>query len=97
MERALSDLAYLYERVNAENSEAAAQWFNGLEEAIHSLEEQPARCPLTPESNKYRHLLYGRKPHVYRVIYRILEKQKHVEVLHIRHGTMRGFEPDRVI
>ena len=45
MERALSDLAYLYERVNAENSEAAAQWFNGLEEAIHSLEEQPARCP----------------------------------------------------
>jgi mRNA-degrading endonuclease RelE of RelBE toxin-antitoxin system len=32
-------------------------------------------------------LLYGRKPHVYRVIYRVLEKQKRVDVLHIRHGA----------
>jgi plasmid stabilization system protein ParE len=56
MEHALSDLAYLYERVNAENSEAAEQWFNGLEEAINSLEEQPARCPLTPESNSLQAL-----------------------------------------
>jgi len=33
-------------------------------------------------------LLYGHKPHIYRVIYRILERPKHVEVLHIRHGAM---------
>ena len=97
MARALSDLDYLYEWVAAENSEAAAKWFNGLEEAIYSLEEQPSRCPLTPESNRYRHLLYGHKSHVYRVIYRILEQQKQVEVLHIRHGAMRGFEIENLM
>ena len=97
MARALSDLDYLYEWVGAEDSEAAAKWFNGLEEAIYSLEEQPTRCPLTPESKRYRHLLYGHKPHVYRVIYRILEQQKQVEVLHIRHGAMRGFEIEKLM
>jgi len=91
-DRALSDLAYLYARVNVETSEAAARWYNGLEDAIYSLEKQPTRCPLTPESNKCRHLLYGHKPHIYRVIYRVLENQKQVEVLHIRHGAMRDFE-----
>ncbi|HEY6389740.1 MAG TPA: type II toxin-antitoxin system RelE/ParE family toxin [Bryobacteraceae bacterium] len=97
MDRALSDLAYLYAWVGAESSEAAAQWYNGLEDAIYSSEEQPARCPLTPESNKYRHLLYGRKPHIYRLIYRVLEKQKQVEILHIRHGAMRAFEIERLM
>jgi toxin ParE1/3/4 len=95
-ERALSDLAYLYEWIRAETSEAAIEWYNGLEEAIFSLEERPVRCPVTPESKKYRHLLYGHKPHIYRVIYQVLEKQKEVEVLHIRHGAMRAFKPEEL-
>jgi len=41
-------------------------------------------------------LLYGNKPHSYRVIYRVLERQKRVEVLHIRHGARRRFEPSDV-
>jgi plasmid stabilization system protein ParE len=50
---------------------------------------------VTPESDKFRHLLYGNKPHIYRAIYRVLEKQKQVEVLHIRHGARRRFKrPD---
>ena len=36
-------------------------WYDGLEEAIYSLEKHPDRCPLTPESNKYRHLLFGHR------------------------------------
>ena len=47
---------------------------------------------MTPESDKFRRLLYGNKPHIYRVIYRVLEKQKQAEVLHIRHGARRRFE-----
>jgi toxin ParE1/3/4 len=97
MDRALRDQAYLYSWVDADNSEAAAQWYNGLEDAIYSLENQPNRCPYIPESNRYRHLLYGHKPHIYRVIYRVLEKQKQVEVLHIRHGVMRGVEFERLM
>lgn len=85
--RAQRDLAHLYAEINAEYSEPALKWYRGLKDAMLSLEEQPNRCPATPENNSLRHLLYGRKPHIYRVIYRVLEKQKQVDVLHIRHGA----------
>ena len=70
------------------------KWYRGFgfKEASLSLEEQPNRCAVTPESDKFRHLLYGSKPHIYRAIYRVLEKQKQVEVLHIRHGARRKFK-----
>jgi plasmid stabilization system protein ParE len=84
--RAERDLVHLYAEINA-YSEAALKWYRELKGAILSLKEQPNRCPPAPESDQFRHLLYGRKPHIYRVIYRVLEKQKQVEVLHIRHGA----------
>jgi toxin ParE1/3/4 len=87
--RAERDLADLYGEINAEHSDAALEWYRDLKEAILSLEEQPNRCPVTRKSDKLRHLLYGHKPYIYRVIFRVLEKQKHVEVLHIRHGARR--------
>ena len=89
--RAQRDLAQIYRRINAEQSEAALKWYRGFRQAILSLEEQPNRCPMTPESDKLRHLLYGNKPHIYRAIYRVLEKEKRVEVLHIRHGARQRF------
>lgn len=49
------------------------------------------RCPATPENSGLRHLLYGRKPHVYRAIFRVLEKQRRVDVLHVRHGARSEF------
>ena len=90
--RAGRDLAHLYREINTEQSDAALKWYRGFREAILGLEEQPNRCPVTPESDKLRHLLYGNKPHIYRAIYRILEKEKRVEVLHIRHGARRRFK-----
>ena len=90
--RAGRDLAHLYREINVEHSDAALKWYLGLKEAILSLEERPNRCPMTPESHKFRHLLYGNKPHIYRAIYRVLEKQKRVEVLHIRHGARQRFK-----
>lgn len=87
--RAERDLARLYEDINAEYSGAALKWYRGLKDAILSLEERPNRCPVTPENDQFRHLLYGHKPHVYRVVYRVLERQQHVAVLHIRHGARR--------
>ena len=89
--RAERDLALLYLQINAQDSGAALKWYRGLKVAILSLEELPNRCPVTPESDRFRHLLYGNKPHIYRVIYRVLEKQKQVDVLHIRQGAQRGF------
>lgn len=89
--RAERDLARLFEDINARGSEAALNWYRGLKEAILSLNEQPNRCTVTPEDRRLRHLLYGHQPHIYRVIYRVLEKQKRVDVLHIRHGARRAF------
>lgn len=87
--RAERDLAELYARINAESSDAALKWYRGLKNNILSLEEHPKRCSVIRAKDKLRHLLYGRKPHIYRVIYRVLEKEKRVEVLHIRHGARR--------
>ena len=94
--RAQRDLALLFDAINAGQSDAAVKWYGGLKEAILSLEEHPERCPETPENTKLRHLLYGHKPHVYRVIYRVTERHKQVDVLHIRHGARKRFKRSEV-
>jgi toxin ParE1/3/4 len=67
--------------------------FRGLRDAIASLADSPRRCPLAPEIAVFpvevRHLLYGRKPHVYRVLFTL--DGATVSVLHIRHGRRRPF------
>jgi plasmid stabilization system protein ParE len=85
--RAERDLAQLYGGINADRSDSALKWYLGLKEAILSLEGQPNRCPVTRRRDKLRHALYGHNPHTYRIIYRVLENQKQVEVPHIRHGA----------
>jgi len=87
------DLADLYTQINAEYSHAAMEWYCGIKEAILSLEKHPNRCPLTREKDNLRHLLYGHKPNIYRVLYRVSEKQRRVEVLRIRHGARRQLKP----
>jgi toxin ParE1/3/4 len=90
--RAERDLEHLYNEINAAGSNAARRWYKGLKKQILSLEEHPNRCPVTPEKKTVRHLLYGRGHGVYRVIYRVLERRKVVEVLHIRHGARKKFQ-----
>src|SRR3989442_14924407 len=89
--RAERDLDDLYEKINAAESIAAAHLYNGLERAVYALERFPRRCPVAPESRRsrrpLRHLLYGTKPDVYRVIYEIDELKRVVHVLTIRHGA----------
>ncbi len=90
--RAARDLDHLYTQINAAESMAAARWYNGLEQAVQTLEKFPLRCPVAPEGKRagrpLRHLLYGRRPRVYRVIYEVAEPEKTVRVLTIRHWTM---------
>jgi toxin ParE1/3/4 len=91
MPRARRDLRLIFDHIHATESAAALRWYQALEQEILSLEESPNRCSITPESTNLRHLLFGHKPRVYRVIYRVLEEKKQVHVLHIRHGARRGF------
>ena len=81
--------AYLW--ILARSPAGAARWWNGLEAAILSLEEMPARCPLAPEDPEFeeeiRELLYGKREHRYRILFTI--RQDTVVVLHIRHGARK--------
>ena len=90
-ERATRDLDALYVEKNASVSPAAARWYKRLEEAVSALQSYPNRCPLAPEAARsrrpLRHLPYGRKPHIYRVIYEIGEHKQLVTVLTIRYGA----------
>ncbi len=98
--RAVRDLEILYVEKNAAGSLAAAGWYNGLEGAVYALAAYPHRCPVAPESRrakrKLRHLLYGKKPHVYRVIYEVDERRRAVWVLTIRHGARRKLKASDV-
>jgi len=93
--RAARDLDLLYRQIHADESGTAARWFNGLEKVIRTLQRFPFRCPMAPEASKLqrpvRHLLYGKKPHVYRVVYELDDQQKVVHVLTIRHGARDEF------
>jgi len=98
--RAARDLDYLYSWIKADESIAAARWYNRIEKAVYSLERFPSRCPVAPESDKtnlrLRHLLFGKKPHVYRIIYAIDDQRNAVRVLTIRHGAMEEAQLDEL-
>ncbi|MBX3118931.1 MAG: type II toxin-antitoxin system RelE/ParE family toxin [Fimbriimonadaceae bacterium] len=78
--------------------EAADKWVRRLRMEIGTLSEMPGRCSVAPESIKLgfdlRHLLFGKRSGVYRVIFRILETEKEVHVLSVRHGARKPLEPD---
>ena len=86
------DLLSIYQRIGAQYSEAARTWYSGLKAAIRTLRINPHRSPTTPEIEDFRHLLYGNSPHIYRVIYSVMETQKEVKVLHVRHGARQEFK-----
>ncbi|MBS1825798.1 MAG: type II toxin-antitoxin system RelE/ParE family toxin [Acidobacteria bacterium] len=89
--RAERDLEEIYRIVGVRSSLAAKVWYRGLKDAIRTLRMSPKAWPSTPEDKNLRHLLYGNKPHIYRVVYRIVEVRKCVEVLHVRHGARDRF------
>ena len=94
--RALANLDRIYESIEAERSELALEWFEQLEQAIRNLRQFPERGAVTPENPKLRQLLYGRRPHTYRIIYAIDERAKIVRILHIRHGRRDAFAGDDI-
>jgi len=89
--RAESDLHGLFQYLIENAPWQGAEWFNGLEEAIRSLRDYPERCRvvsgISTAAHPVRQLLYGNKPHVYKVYFHILGET--VEILHIRHGARK--------
>jgi plasmid stabilization system protein ParE len=86
-DRALRDIEAIYEFIDAEASESAFAWFQDLAREIYSLERFAERGAIIPESKKLRHLLFGQKSSMYRIIYALNKRKRLVSVLHIRHGA----------
>ena len=88
--------AYLAEH----SSEAATRWVRLVKAAMSSLEEMPLRAPTAPEAEKLgfplRQLLYGQRPGVYRIVFRVLEVEREVHVLTVRHSARRPFSVDEM-
>ena len=87
--KARRDLNNLLEWLTAQNAgETGLRWFLRLEDSLESLSHMPQRCGLAPETVRFpfevRQLVYGRKPHFYRVLFAI--EADTVRVLHIHHG-----------
>jgi toxin ParE1/3/4 len=99
--RALHDLEILYVEKNVAESQAAWRWFNGLEKAVEGLATLSHRCPIAPEAQRanreLRNLLYGNKPHIYRVIYEVDEPNRLIKVFHIRHGARPVPGPSEIL
>jgi plasmid stabilization system protein ParE len=95
--RAQQDIEDLNERVSADDSPTASDWFERLKDGLYSLERFPRRCPIAPESRssgtQLRHLLYGEKRNTYRIVYQINESRRLVNIVTIRHGAMDEFIP----
>lgn len=97
---ALSDAENAFLWIGTESPEKAVSWFQGLLEAVFSLEKFPKRCPLAPESRAFivevRQLLYGMRRQRYRILFGISidpdTGENVVLIYRIRHGAQRHLE-----
>ena len=89
--QAEADFRALYLAKNVSESDRAARWFRKLASAIAGLGVLPHSRPLAPEAaelrQEIRQLLFGSKPHVYRIVYVVDEPRQTVWVIAIRHGA----------
>jgi hypothetical protein len=69
--RAILDLVFTYQKKNVVDSPPAETWYLGLRDLIFSLESLPYRGPHARGRPTLHQLLYGDKPHVYRILYAI--------------------------
>ena len=90
------ELNTAYEWLAQRTEQYATIWYNGIIDALLTLEDFPGRCPLAPESRKspepIRQLLYGDKRNAYRILFCI--RGETVRVLHIRHAAQDQLEFD---
>jgi plasmid stabilization system protein ParE len=79
-----------YQWLLKQTRQYAPLWYNGIIDAILSLEELAGRCPRAPENaetphEEIRQLLYGKRPHLYRILFSIRDDK--VMILHVRHAA----------
>lgn len=75
----------------------ARRWLRGLMHSIDSLALSPARCALAPEAETFekelRHLLYGRRRNIYRIVFLIKPAARVDEIVRVMHGARAVARP----
>lgn len=93
--RAMADLRAAVLWRKQQSPSAASRWLSRLIMAVHSLANNPERCPLADEADdlglSLRELLYGRKHNVYRILF-VIEGLA-VNVLRVRHAAQDRLTP----
>lgn len=86
-----SDACHAFEWMREFAPSRAVPWLIGLFEAVFSLAEMPRRCPVISESANLgfeaRHLLYGKRTGIHRIVFDINDAVGEVRVLRIWHGS----------
>jgi plasmid stabilization system protein ParE len=91
-EAALADAEDFVEYIRGEKKDTvgAERWWNGLLDALFSLERSPGRGSLVAEAalrtRGLRQILY----HSHRIVFELDEQRKIVRVLRIYHSSRRG-------
>lgn len=96
---ALLEIASTYRWLSSNVSEqSATKWYDGLVDAIASLQNFPLRCPLAPEATdlkqKIRQLLVSKKRRsTYRILFQV--EADTVYVLYVRHSSQPRLNADQ--
>jgi plasmid stabilization system protein ParE len=95
--RALREIDAALEWLAERSPPAAARWHRRLLDAIDSLESNPERCSLAPESDWFpggeiRQLLYGKRGGVYRILFEV--RGDTVVILRVRHQAQDLLPPE---
>lgn len=89
--QAETDLEEIFDWVARQARHRAPVWFARLESAILSLGVSPRavsyRSGFESRATPCKQLLFGRRRHVYRVYFSVLDDV--VKILHVRHGARR--------
>jgi plasmid stabilization system protein ParE len=97
---AKADANRIYDWVVERAPVRGPEWFEELIQCLYSLEQLPYRCPLAREAieagREIRCLRFGKRKHVYRILYEVDEPRQRVQILHIRHGALRDLVPDQL-
>ena len=97
---AKADADNIYARVVEAAPIRGPEWFEELLDSMRSLENVPYRCPLAREARRakreIRNLLFGKRRHVYRILFEVDERRRTVWILHIRHGAMKDMQPGEI-
>jgi plasmid stabilization system protein ParE len=94
-----SDLRAASRYIRRHAPRSAREWIRRARQSVKTLSHHPERCPLAQESTSFdepiRELLFGAGNRgTYRIIFVVIHKS--VYVMHVRHGSMRPLDPERL-